>query len=203
MNHPELASANVFLTGFSAGGYLSVSIAAQFPNRVLGTIPYAPASAYFDLDDLAVPPALANVPSLILVSSTDVLAGDQRPLFLFQRGWVQGAPWGFASQHFRNHCCVDSVAPILNLWVPAIVNNFTTGGANGLFVPQPPSRPVAPTVAFQPVVDGNFDPFGWQDFYFATASILPSPTAGPYTAWMPDQGSAQAWITWVTNPDGN
>ena len=205
LNHPELAQANVFLTGFSAAGYLSVTTALEYPGRVLGTIPYAPAAAVDDLDTVVVTPAAARIPSLILVSATDIAAGDQKPFFLFDRGWGQGAPWGFASQHALNHCCVDSVAPILIPWMSAIFTEYTAAQTNGLVALKSLNAPAAPVVAFQIASDGSFDPFGYQDFFFGLASILPSAdgAAEPFQAWLPDQASAQAWLTWVTNPNGN
>ncbi len=205
LNHPELAGANVFLTGFSAAGYLAVTTALEYPSRVLGTIPYAPASGVDDLDTVVVTPAAAKIPSLILVSATDVAAGDQKPFFLFDRGWAQGAPWGFASQHALNHCCVDSIAPVLIPWMTAVFTEYTTAQANGLLALKPLNVPAAPVVAFQVASDGSFDPFGYQDFFFGSASILPSPEGAgePFEAWLPDQASAEAWLAWVNNPDGN
>ena len=203
LNHPELADANVFLTGFSAAGFLTVTTALEYPNRVLGTISYAPGSSYASLNDVPVSPATAQIPSLILVSATDVAAGDELPFFLFQRGWAQSAPWGFASQHALNHCCVDSIAPILNPWIMAIVSNYTKTQANGLLSLSPNIAPVSPTVAFQIAVDGSFDPLGYKDYYFGSYSILPSTAGGPYEAWLPDPAATQAWVTWTTNPNGN
>ena len=204
LNHPELASANVFLTGFSAAGYLAVTTAAEYPRRILGTIPYAPASSIYDIGSLDVTPALAKVPSLILVSATDVAAGDQRPFFLFQSGWAQGSPWGFASQHSLNHCCVDSIAPILNPWVTGIFEGYTSPASSGLVSLQGEPVPAPATVGFQIASDGSFDPFGYQDFYFGSASILPASTQGePFEGWLPNQTTAQEWLTWVTNPNGN
>ncbi len=205
LNHPELAQANVFLTGFSAAGYLTVTTAIEYPRRVLGTIPYAPASGVDDLDRVVVTAAAAKIPSLILVSATDIAAGDQKPFFLFDRGWAQGASWGFASQHALNHCCVDSIAPILIPWMTAVFTGDTGTQANGLVSLNAQSTPAPATIAFQIASDGSFDPFGYQDFFFGQASILPSAdeTAEPFQAWMPDQTSAEAWLAWVTNPNGN
>ena len=203
LNHPELASANVFLAGFSAAGVLSVTTALEYPNRTLGVISYAPGTNYLNVAAIDVTPALARIPALILVSATDVAAGDQLPFFLFQSGWSQGAPWGFASQHALNHCCVDSIAPMLNPWITAIATNYTTTGSSGLLTLSDKIAPVSPTVAFQIYVDGSFDPVGYQDFYFGSYSILPSTSGGPFEAWLPDPTVTQAWVTWITNANGN
>ncbi len=204
LSHPELANANVFVTGFSAAGYLSVTLAAEHPDRVLGVIPYAPASAYYDLGSLEVSPKLAQVPALILVSAQDTAAGDQRPFFLFLNGWVQGAPWGFASQHSVGHCCVDSIAPMLIPWMTAIFNEYTVTGSSGLVTPKGVVHPAPASVGFQIASDGSFDPFGWQNFYFGSASVFSSALPGePYQAWLPDATNTAAWLAWVNNPDGN
>lgn len=204
LGHPELATANVFLTGFSAAGYLSVSTASAYPNRVLGTIPYAPASSFYDVGSFAVSPALAKIPSLILVSATDIAAGDQRPLFLFEEGRAQGAPWAFGSQHALNHCCVDSIESVLVPWVDSIFTQDTTVASNGLVSLQPLQGAALPKVAFQITPDGSFDPFGWQDFTLGDPVISSVYSAtSPYQGWLPDQTTAQAWLTWVTNPNGN
>ncbi len=197
LTHPELANANVFLTGFSAAGYLSISLADIYPDRVLGTVPYAPASGYFALDQLDITRA-ARIPSLMLVSGTDLAAGDQIPFFLFLDGRARGAPWGFASQHDLNHCCVDSTASLLNPWIHAIFTEETTARPDGTVVLKPPTLPAPATVAFQVTVDGSFDVFGWQDFYFGSYSLLPSTSGGPYFAWLPDAATTQAWIDWTT-----
>ena len=201
LKHPELGNANVFLTGFSAAGFLSVTTARDFPGRVLGTIPYAPASAYADLNQIQVSAALAQIPSLILVSGKDVAAGDQLPFFLFLRGWEQGAPWGFASQRAVNHCCVDSIAPLLIPWITAVFHKDTTAGPNGLVSLNSGISPVAPSVAFEITVDGSFDPLGFQNFYLGSYSILPATSGGPFEAWLPDAATTQAWVSWITNPN--
>lgn len=203
LNHPELASANVFLTGFSAGGFLSITVANQYPNRVLGTVPYAPASAYANVSDVSVPAAAARIPSLILVSAEDRAAGDQLPLFYFQRGWAMGAPWGFASQPSYNHCCVDSIAPMLNVWLAAIASDYSSAAPNGLLALTPQTLPAPPSVTFQIDVDGNFDPFGWQDFTLSYPSVLPANAGGPYQAWLPNQATTQEWLNWISTTPQN
>jgi hypothetical protein len=202
-NHPELASANVFLTGFSAAGFLSASTAIEYPSRVLGVIPYAPGSSHADLDYLDVTQAAAQVPTLVLVNASDTSAGDQFPFFYFQHGASQGGPWGIAAQRAMQHCCVDSIAPILIPWVTAIYNQYTVTQSNGMVARAAETGNVPPTVAFQLYGDGIFDGLGWQDFYFTTYSVLPSTSGGPFQAWLPDAATTQAWETWITAPNGN
>ena len=203
LQHPELANANVFLTGFSAAGFLTLTTANAYPSRVLGTVAYAPASGYFDISGVKASPGAAKIPSLILVSANDIAAGDQRPFVYFLNGWAQGAPWGFASQQGVNHCCVDSIAPMLNQWMTSIFTEYTSAAPGGLVSFTAQLNPAPATVAFEISSDGSFDPFGYQNFYLGSYSILPSTSGGPYRAWLPDQATTQAWVTWITNLDGN
>ncbi len=200
--HPELTKANLVLAGFSAAGYLSLSIANQYPARVLGAVLYAPASAYADLDDVTVSAGAAKIPMLILAGGADVSAGTHRPLNLFNRGWTLGAPWAFAVQQNVGHCCTDSTAPVMNPWVQGLVQGYTTTSPSGqlaLRTPVSASAPLAPTVEFVCGLDDSFDVFGWQDCVFRGAEILPSTASGLQPAWLPDGATAGAWLAWVTN----
>ena len=201
--HPELSSANVILWGFSAAGYLSVSMTSAYPQRVLGAIPYAPASEYYNLDNVPVSPDAAHVPMLILGSATDLAAGTQRPMNLFLRGWSQNGRWGFGVQNLLNHCCADSTANVTMPWVKAIAQQQSTTSTTGQLVLKASTTPPPPTVRFTCSPDGLFDAIGWQDCAFTGASILPSTTGGQQAGWLPDVDSANAWLTWVTKAGGN
>ena len=201
--HPELATANVVLNGFSAGGYLAVSLLNAYPSRVLGAVPYAPASGYYDLDQLRVTAGGAKIPMLILASGNDIAAGTHRPYNLFLRGWQENAPWGFGVQHLVNHCCTDSVAPLLEPWLTAVMQKDLQASAAGQTVRNQQAVPAPPTVLFQFSFDNLFDAIGWEDFDISSASILPSTAGGSQPAWLPDVETAKAWLTWVTNPKGN
>ncbi len=198
-DHPELAQANVILSGFSAAGYLSVTMANAYPTRVLGAIPHAPASAYFDLDNVQVSQAAAQIPMLILAGATDIAAGTQRPYNLFLRGWNQGAPWGFGVENL-NHCCTDSVNTVMIPWVTALMSNNVQPSASGALKLRPLDATVSPSVRYTCTPDGLFDAIGWQDCGITEASILPSTSGGPQVGWLPDQSTANAWLSWVLAP---
>lgn len=200
--HPELANANVVLFGFSAGGFLSMTMANAYPDRVLAAIPYAPASGMYNLDDMAVTGG-AKVPVLILASSGDWAAGTERPLSLFQRGWAVGAPWAFAVQKDVAHCCTDSTQSLLIPWVNAVIAGQTSVSAAGESVLQAETGPAASAVQFECTPNGYFDSIGWPRCDFSSASILPSTAGGPEPSWMPSAAVAQAWLRWVTSPGGN
>lgn len=202
-NHPELNSANLVLFGFSAAGYLSVTMTNAYPSRVLGAIPFAPASAEIDLDGVAVSASAAGVPMLILANGEDIDAGTQRPINLYLRGWSQGAPWGFAVQNGTGHCCTDSAVPLMVPWITGLLQQQTATSASGLAAPRPQPNPAVPVVRFDCVPDGQVDVFYNNVCAFPSASILPSVSGGPYSGWMPDAASAQAWLQWVKNAGTN
>ena len=202
-SHPELASSNLILFGFSAGGYLSTTMTNDIPSRILGAIPFAPASPYFDLDDVAVTPAAAGVPMLILANGDDSDAGTQRPINLYFRGWNMGAPWGFAVQKDTGHCCTDSAESLLVPWVTGLMTQQTTTSATGAAVLRRQANPAVPNVRFYCAPDGQVDVFFNNDCAFPTASVLPSMDGGAYAGWLPDAASAIAWQDWVLNPGTN
>ena len=202
-SHPELANANLVLFGFSITGYLGMTMANAYPGRVLGAVLYAPATAYADMDDLAVASAAARIPMLITANAQDIDAGSQRPEDLFLRGQAQGAPWAFAVQNGTGHCCSDSIEPLLVPWVTGVLEGYTEPAAEGLAELQPPPNPAPATVLFQCVPDGVVDVFYDNVCAFTSESILPLTTGGPTPGWLPDAATANAWVTWVTSPGTN
>ena len=200
--HPELADAKVVLYGFSAAGILSVSIAYGYPDRVIGAIPYASGSAYYDLDTVPVSPQSARVPMLILANGQDPASGTSRSYRLFQRGWALGAPWGFGVQPGQGHCCNITTKPLVIPWVTAVAQRLEPMPNTQLAVAST-AAPVSPTVRFQCSPDGTVDSYGQNDCKFSSASLLPSATGGPDPAWLPDSATANAWLNWVLNPGKN
>ena len=78
--HPELASANVILLGFSGTGSLVGRFAEYAPHRVLAVIASNP--GHFDplgVDTIALSPEAAAIPQLVLAGSADAITGTQRP----------------------------------------------------------------------------------------------------------------------------
>ncbi|MGI4827374.1 MAG: hypothetical protein ACRYFU_04160 [Janthinobacterium lividum] len=201
--HPELATANVVLYGFSAGGYLGMTLTNAYPGRVLGAILDAPASGYADLNDEAVSSAAANVPMLILANADDTQAGTQRPFNLFIRGQAMGAPWGFGVQNATGHCCTDSTRSLLIPWVTAIMQDYTVPSATGQAALRTGLNSLAPTVQFTCSFDGFIDVLGEGNCLLVSVSVLPVSAGGLVTAWLPDSSTTDAWVNWVTNPDTN
>ena len=197
--HTELANANVILTGFSAGAYLSMTITNAYPQRVLGTVLDAPADSHANLQYLAVSPLAAQVPTLILANSGDISAGTHRPLAFFQQAWSQGARWGFGVKNGLGHCCTDEIAPLMDQWVTSVVQSQSTVTAAGLVSLEPASAPPAPAIQFACVPNATFDVFGWQNCDISDPSVVSSEAITLQPGWMPDATSAQAWLKWVAN----
>ena len=201
--HPELATANVVVYGFSAAGYLSMTMTNDYPGRVLGAILDAPATGYADLNDVAVSATAANIPLLILANADDTQAGTQRPFNLFIRGQAMGAPWGFGVQNATGHCCTDSTRSLLVPWITAIMQDYTTTSTTGQAVLRTGLNSLAPSVQFTCNYDGFADVLGEGDCAFVSVSILPASAGGLVTAWLPDATVADAWYAWVTDPNTN
>ena len=202
--HTELTQANLLLSGFSAAGYLSLTMANLYPQRILGLVLYAPATAYADVSVFPLSPAAAQIPALVLASGGDISAGTHRPLVLFQRVWATGAPWGFGVQKDAGHCCNDSIAPLMVPWVAGVVSDATVTSAEGLVSLQPQAIAVQPTVQFACDPVPTFDVFGYQNCTIADPTVLsPSAPSTLQPAWLPDSATAQAWLTWVTNTGPN
>ena len=209
--HPEIANLQVVLSGFSAAGVLTTTMANAYPNRILGYIPYASGDAFLDLDTVPVSPAAAKIPALVLANAYDPASGVERSLRYFQRGWAQGAPWGFGVQNHTGHCCAASTRDVTIPWVTALVTP--------LQVPEPPPAPApsvapsqinwaqvaaaGPTVRFLCYTDGYYDSYGESNCWIPSASILPSTAGGPQAGFLPDAASAAAWLKWVTSPGTN
>ncbi len=203
--HPELAGLKVVLSGFSAAGVLSTTMANAYPDRVLGFIPYASGSAYLDLDTVPVSAAAAKIPALVLANAYDPNAGVKRSMRYFQRGWQQGAPWGFGVQNNTAHCCTLSTRDVMIPWVKALVEPLESGAVlTGAVEPKAQaSAPVVPTVRFLCYTDGYYDSYGESNCWIPSASILPSTTGGPEAGWLPNADAAAAWLKWVNSPGTN
>jgi len=200
VNHPELATTNFILFGFSAAGILTQTMESYAPTRILGGIEYAPGDPW--LNTVPVTAASAKTPTLILTNADDNLAGNWNQLQYFQAGRAQGAPWSFAVQNGTSHCCAYSTVPIIIPWIQAIAATpppilpATSAATQALF-PSPSFG------AFTCTQDGVWDGSGHQDCAITQASFsasqLSTNAAGP-AGWLPNQASAQAWLAWVQNP---
>src|SRR5579875_1257579 len=202
-HHPEVANVKLVLSGFSAAGVLSVSMAQNYPSQLLGILPYAAGSAYLDLDTVAITPAMAQVPALILANAYDPESGVQRSLRLFNRGWGMGAPWGFGVQNNTGHCCTLSTRDVMIPWVTALLQTQTVMSAAGTATLKPQSAAASPAVRFLCYTDGYYDAQGESNCFIYSASVLPSTAGGPQAGWLPDAATSQAWLSWVTSPGTN
>ena len=184
--HPELATANVILYGFSAAGILTATMANEYPERILGTVQYAAGSAYLDLDTVQVTAAAARVPTLILASAADAAAGTSRSFRYFQRGRAKGAAWAYGVQDGIGHCCTLSTRPVVLPWIEAVAGGAKSGvgaGTGSYFVCSP---------------DGVTDNQGETDCQFSAASL--TRVAGlshEQSGWLPNKATATAWLAWV------
>ncbi len=203
--HPEIATLPVVLSGFSAAGVLSTTMANAYPDRILGFIPYASGSVYVDLDTVPVTPQAARIPALVLANAYDPASGVQRSRRYFERGRAQGAPWGFGVQNYTGHCCTLSTRDVMIPWVTALVEPLEAGGT--VTIPAAAKAlsvgPVAPNVRFLCYTDGYYDSYGEADCWIPSASILPSTAGGPEAGWLPSADAASAWLKWVTSPGTN
>lgn len=197
--HPEISSAPVILYGFSAAGALSMTMAEAMPDRVLGAISYAPGSAYLNVAELPISDGAAHVPMLIMANARDQVVGTYRNKKYFERGHALGAPWAYAVQNSTGHCCNQSTLNLIVPWIRAMVSTETAADGN--------------TVKFSCAPDGVLDSYGSTDCSFTSAALgtPASATAGSGkqsfapqdSGWLPDAASAQAWLSWVSNPNTN
>lgn len=201
--HPEIANLKVVLSGFSAAGVLTTTMANAFPDRLLGFIPYASGSAYLDLETVPVTPAAAKIPALILANAYDPYSGVKRSMRYFLRGWQQGAPWGFGVQNNTAHCCTLSTRDVMIPFVTALVQPLETSTTITLPATHAQSAAVTPTVRFLCYTDGYYDSYGESNCWIPSASILPSTSGGPQAGWLPDSATADAWLKWVSSPGTN
>ncbi len=209
--HAEVANIKVLLSGFSAAGVLSTTMANAYPDRVLGFVPFASGDAYLDLDTVPVTAAAAKIPALVLANAYDSAAGDMRSLRYFQRGWGQGAPWGFGVQNHTGHCCTDSTVSLMVPWMTALtqplqVAPVVAGGSVATAAPVNWAAMAAasgPTMQFWCYTDGWPDSYGESDCWIYSATLLPEMDGGHSAGWLPDAASADAWLKWVTSPGTN
>ncbi len=130
----------------------------------------------------------------------------------FQRGWQQGAPWGFGVQNHTGHCCTLSTRDVMIPWVNALVAPLEKGAtiptnptiaSLGFQAQAQSGGAVLPTVRFLCYTDGFYDSYGEADCWIPSASILPSTVGGPEAGWLPNADAADAWLKWVTSPGTN
>jgi hypothetical protein len=198
--HPELATANLLVFGFSAAGVLTATLSNYAPDRILGAMEYADGSAYLNIAALPIPTPVLGIPTLLMGNADDNLAGTYANYLYFQRGRVDGARWAYAVQHGTGHCCTDSAKPIILPWMDAVLNLRARGGSTPALL----NSAVGSTAAFVCSPDGFFDFVGNPDCDFSYAAIGPGAAArGDETAWLPNPSSAQAWLTWVNHPSTN
>jgi hypothetical protein len=189
--HAELATAKVYLFGFSAAGALSMTFVNAYPNRVAGAITLAAASSTINPANIAIDAPAAQVPMLILANAIDGIAGTANSLSFFKQGRGMNARWGFGVQNETGHCCDDSVASVLVPWITEVASG-TVGG----------TTTAESMVHFVCSPDGVLDSYGQQNCSF-TAEGLGSGSAPAVNAWMPGPSTASAWLTWVTDPVQN
>ena len=204
--HAEIATNKVVLFGFSAAGVLSFTMEQAYPGRVLTAIPYASGSAYFDMDNIAVSQAMAQIPTLVLANAYDSESGDQRSLRIFQRAAAQGGVWNLGVQNHTDHCCTLSTRDLVIPWVTALTPATTvvTSPVSAVRAVTYPSFtiPSPPNVSFLTYTDGWPDDQGELDFWIPTAAMSPS-GGGPTQGWVPNAATADAWYKWVTSPGTN
>lgn len=194
--HPELSQAKIIVYGFSAGGLLALQLPDYAPNRIWGVIAYAPASVYQNIEELVPQENALKTPSLILAGSEDDKAGTTRPLHYFHLGREQNSPWAYAVQKGLSHCCSLMTKPLLLAWVPAVVALHSPPKGSGIAI----GNDVGVITSFVCTSDGETDAFGEQDCSFTSAALSWNSDENFFTAWLPDNQSAAAWLSWVTTP---
>lgn len=185
--HPELGHVPVIPFGFSAAGALTLTLTHAYPDRVLGTIPYAAGSSTVKLADLPISATDAAIPMLMLENAEDQITGTTRAYAYFDRGRALGARWGFAVQNESLHCCTMSTRGVIVPWIAAMVN-----GAGAL-------SNAGVRSYFSCVRDGGLDDGGQTDCRIEGASITGASPTATDTGWLPDATTAEAWLAWVTN----
>lgn len=186
--HPELATANVILDGFSAAGVLAAEMSSFAPDRTMGVIAYAAGSAHYDIQTFAPAAAALKVPSLFLDNAQDTASGTYRSLVYFTNGRLAGARWGFGVQNGVGHCCNATTIPMILPWISAVANPATAE--------VPLSSGLASFVCSP---DGVIDAQNDQDCSITSASLGSSTTQGETTAWLPGTAALKEWLAWVQN----
>ena len=201
-SHAELGAGGVILFGFSAAGALSATMANAIPERILGVVEYAPGDSYVFLPAVPISAGAAHIPTLILSNAQDPKVGTTMDMDYFARGRASNAPWAYAVQNATAHCCVASTLPLLLPWFNAVASVGKAGGTDSPASTQTLYRDSAfgwftCTPNGTPVWDGSVD------CSFTASGLAAEPKAGSNTGWLPDQASASAWQSWVTNPVTN
>ena len=186
---PELATAPVYLYGFSAAGALSMTMAEALPDRIAGAISYAAGSAYLNIEDLRISSQTARVPMLMMANAQDQIVGTFRNKKYFERGRTLDAPWAYAVQNNTGHCCNESTLNLVLPWVRAIATG--QGAAAGTMM------------SFSCVPDGVADSYGTIDCSFVSPDIGVAGGSAKESGWLPDPVSARAWFGWVTSRSTN
>ena len=196
--HPELATANVVLYGFSAGGVLAAEMATYKPSRILGVISYAAGSAYQDFASFIPSSAALGVPSLFLANSEDEQSGTTRNLDYFVSGRKLGAIWGYAVQEGVGHCCNITTVPMILGWLPSILELRGGGHAS----PLPVSNSSGVEGFFVCTPDGTIDAQKDEDCSIDLAAIGAAPEAAAQSVWLPGTQAANAWLAWIAPSQG-
>jgi hypothetical protein len=121
-HHSELAQSPLAYFSFSGGGSLVARMAGFAPDRTLAVVAMAPGQ--YDplgMDTIDLPKKALDVPQLIIANGADNVNGTARPYLYFQRYRREGAPLTFVIQNRVPHCCVNNVAPLLLVWLDAVI----------------------------------------------------------------------------------
>ena len=166
-------------------------------------VQYAAGAQYIDLDNVAVSPAAAALPALLMANADDDASGTARSHRYFQRGRALGAPWAYAVQNATGHCCNLSTRSVVIPWLQAIAaaNASTT---SALITGK--QRPQNGTLShFLCTPNGVTGPDDEPNCSFTAASLgtAPMDSLQEDNGWLPDLTSGNAWLTWVTSKTTN
>lgn len=192
--HTELAASDVLLYGFSAAGVLATTTTNYRPDRVIGVVAYAAASANQQENTVVAGAQTLAVPFLLMANAQDVLAGTARDEIFYKAGWAAGARWSFAVQQGVGHCCTLSTRALVVPWIEAVVGlRMTSAGAL-----QPVDRAAGEAASFECSLNGTEDVTGYEDCGFTAAALNDSVVPkGSASTWMPDKNSGAEWLQWV------
>jgi len=206
--HPELASANLILLGFSGTGSLVARMTAYAPDRVIPTIATHP--GHFEplgMDTVALSRQAAAIPQLILVGSADAVSGTQRPYEYFRRYFDEGAPWTFVVQNRVPHCCIMNAKALILEWLDAVVVRRLTRrtGRYGFIAVEPTDATGCPGQT-DPIRTslclGSTDDWGGQNWSVSSASIEKRPVRQQESmrpsGWLPTDAFGRHWKSFVT-----
>ena len=122
-NHKELKVVPAVFLGFSAAGALAARMPGVAPQRtVAAVVSHAGQSPPLGLNTIEFSDESLAVPELIIVGGKDRIVGTESAYSYFQKYWLRGAPWLFATQNEAGHCCtLDAKELILN-WLDDVLS---------------------------------------------------------------------------------